>query len=216
MKADSIIRWFMPKEERFQDLLAEDTANLMRAVRTFSEIAHATTLEARRVKVVELKGFEHEGDQITRKIFEALNLTFITPLDREDIRALVSDLDDIVDHLESVAQYLVIFELSESPEALRQFAKILVSMAEEIQQVTGLVWNLSNEKKIQQSIVRISDLENQGDALYNTVIADLFKGMCKDSLEIMKWKEVYDGLEAACDDCKEYTHVLGNIVIKNA
>jgi uncharacterized protein len=216
MKADSIIRWFMPKEERFQDFLAEDTANLLRAVRTFSEIAHATTLEVRRVKVVELKGFEHDGDQITRKIFEALNLTFITPLDREDIRSLVSDLDDIVDHLESVAQYLVIFELSESPEALRQFAKILVSMAEEIHQVTGLVWNLSNEKRIQQSIVRISDLENQGDQLYNTVIADLFKGMCKDSLEIMKWKEVYDGLEAACDDCKEYTHVLGNIVIKNA
>jgi len=206
----------MPKEERFQDLLAEDTANLIKAVHTFSAIAHATSLEARRVKVVELKGFEHEGDQITRKIFEALNLTFITPLDREDIRSLVSDLDDIVDHLESVAQYLVIFELSESPEALRQFAKILVSMAEEIHQVTGLVWNLSNEKKIQQSIVRISDLENQGDQLYNTVIADLFKGMCKDSLEIMKWKEVYDGLEAACDDCKEYTHVLGNIVIKNA
>jgi uncharacterized protein len=216
MKADSIIKWFMPKEERFQDFLAEDTANLRKAVRTFSEIAHATTLEARRVKVVELKGFEHEGDQITRKIFEALNLTFITPLDREDIRSLVSDLDDIVDHLESVAQYLVIFELSESPEALRQFAKILEAMAEEIHQVTGLVWNLSNEKQIQQSIVRISDLENQGDQLYNTVIADLFKGMCKDSLEIMKWKEVYDGLEAACDDCKEYTHVLGNIVIKNA
>lgn len=216
MKADSVIKWFMPKSERFHELVSKDTQNLLRAARLFSEIAHSASLEERRIKTVQLKALEHEGDQVTRQIFEALNSTFITPLDREDIRSLASNLDDILDYLEGVAQYLVIFELDQSPAALRQFAEILVSMVEQIDQATGLVWDLSNERVIQAAIVRISELENQGDTLYNTVIADLFKADGRNPVEILKWKEVYQGLEDACDGCKDFTHVLGNVVIKNA
>jgi predicted phosphate transport protein (TIGR00153 family) len=215
LKADSIIKWFVPKEERFHELLARDTQNLVHAARLFREIAVSTSLEDRRVKVVQLKAVEHEGDQVTRDVFEALNSTFITPIDREDIRSLVSDLDDIVDHLEGVAQYLMLFELTESPEALRQFAGIIVSMAEEIDRATGLIWDMANERKVHAGIVHISELENQGDALYNTVIADLFKSS-RHPTEIMKWKVVYDGLEDACDCCKDFTHALGNVLVKNA
>ena len=100
---------------------------------------------------------------------------------------------------------------------LRKFAEILVAMVEEIHKATGMVWDLSNEKKIQDAIVRISVLENEADALYFSVIADLFRGGDgKTPIEILKWKEVYQGLEDACDECKEFTHVLGNVVIKNA
>jgi uncharacterized protein len=216
MKADSIVRWFMPKEERFHELLALDTANLVKGAHLFKEIAELTSLEERRVKAIVLKGIEHEGDGLTRQIFEALNSTFITPLDREDIRSIAMDIDDILDYLEGVAQSLTLFELSESPTALKQFAEILVSMTEEIDKATRLVWDLSNEKAIGDGIVRISELENQADLLYNGVIADLFKAKGRDPIEIMKWKEVYDGLEDACDECKDYTHILGNVVIKNA
>jgi predicted phosphate transport protein (TIGR00153 family) len=215
MKADTIIKWLMPKEERFHDLLRTDTQNLVKATRLFAEIATSASLEERRVKTVQIKALEHAGDQVTRQIFEALNSTFITPLDREDLRALASDVDDIVDHLESVAQYLVIFELEDSPEALRQFAAILVAMAEQIESALGWIWDLSNEKQIQGAIVRISELENQGDRLYSTVMADLFKDK-RTPVEILKWKEVYEGLEEACDACKDFTHALGNVVIKNA
>jgi len=216
LKLDSIVKWLMPKEERFHDLLGRDTQNLLRAARLFGQIAAVASLEERRVKAVELKSIEHQGDQITREVFEALNSTFITPLDREDIRSLTKDLDDILDYLESVAQSLVIFELDESPEALRQFAEILVHMIEAIDRATDLIWDLSNEKEILASVVRISELENQADSLYNTVIADLFKARGRDPLEILKWKEIYQGLEEACDACKDYTHVLGNVVTKNA
>jgi uncharacterized protein Yka (UPF0111/DUF47 family) len=89
-------------------------------------------------------------------------------------------------------------------------------MVEQVHRATGLVWDLANEKDIYAAIVRISELENQGDSLYNTVIADLFRKDGKTPIEIMKWKVVYDGLEEACDACKDFTHVLGNIVIKNA
>ncbi len=216
MNIDRVVKWFMPKEERFHALLERASQNLLLAAGVFSEIAHATTLEDRRVKGVQLKALEREGDQITRQIFEALNSTFITPFDREDIRSLGSDLDDILDHLESVAKYLVLFELAEAPPALRRFAEILADMAGEIDTIRALIWDMGNINKIQEAMVRVSELENQGDSLYFTVISDLFKKGCTESIEILKWKEVYDGLEEACDRCKDFTHVVGNVTIKNA
>src|SRR5689334_19779545 len=141
MKADAIIKWFMPREEQFQHLLARDTQNLVAAARLFNDIAHAEDFERRRVLTVELKGVEHQGDEITRQIFDALNSTFITPFDREDIRSIATDLDDVLDALESVAQYLILFGLSDAPEGLCQFARILTEMAGEIHRLTGLIWD---------------------------------------------------------------------------
>jgi predicted phosphate transport protein (TIGR00153 family) len=216
VKLDAVIRKLMPREDRFHELLARDTENLLKATRVFAEIAATASLERRRVKVVELKAIEHDGDQITRQIFEALNSTFLTPLDREDIRWIATDLDDILDYLEGVAQHLTLFELDESPEALQQFAAILVQMVEEIDRITRLIWDMGNQREIFERLVRISDLENRADALYHTVIADLFKGNGLDPIDILKWKEVYQGLEDACDECKDYTHIIGNIVAKSA
>jgi predicted phosphate transport protein (TIGR00153 family) len=216
MNVDKVIKWFMPREERFHELLERATRNLLLSAKVFSEIAHATSLEERKVKGVQLKALEREGDGITRQIFEALNTTFITPFDREDIRSLASDLDDILDHLESVAKYLVLFELAEAPEPLRRFAEILSSMAEEIDRIRVLIWDMGNLQRIQEAMVRVSELENQGDSLYFAVISELFKKGCTESIEILKWKEVYDGLEEACDRCKDFTHVVGNVAIKSA
>ncbi len=216
MSFDSVIKRFMPRGDRFQLLLARDTEHLVRATRVFAEIAASANLEERRVKVVALKALEHDGDQLTRQIFDALNTTFLTPLDREDIRWIATDLDDILDYLEGVAQYLILFELHESPEALRQFAGILVEMVEEIDRITRLVWDMRNQRELFERMVRVSDLENRGDALFQTVIADLFRRDGLEPIDILKWKEVYQGLEDACDQCKDYTHVIGNIVAKSS
>ena len=216
MRGDKIVKFFMPKEERFHELLDRDTQHLLKAARLFSEVAHSASLEDRRTKVAQLKALEHDGDLITRDIFNALNSTFITPLDREDIRTLATDLDDILDYMEGVAQYLILFEISESPEPLRKFAEIIVAMVEEIHKATGMVWDLSNEKKIHESIVRISQLENDADAVYFSVIADLFKGGDgKTPIEIMKWKNVIEELESATDRCEDVANVIEGIVLKN-
>jgi uncharacterized protein len=214
-KVDAFIRWLMPKEERFHELFDRDTANLLQAARLFVDFV-GVDLPARRTRMPELRNLEHEGDGITRQIFDALNSSFITPFDREDIRSLATDLDDVLDYIEGVAQQLINFDLTGCPPELRQFADILVEMAAEIERVTERIWNLANEREIQQSIVRISDLENRADDLYNKVIADLFRANGRDPLEIMKWKEIYDGLENACDQCKDYTHIVGNVIVKNA
>jgi len=215
MRGDSIVKWFMPKEERFHELLAKDTQNLVKASGLFAEVAASTKPDERRAKKDQLKLIEHEGDLITREIFEALNSTFITPLDREDIAMIAGNLDDILDYMESVAHNLVLFELHDSPEPLRRFAGILGTLVEQIDTVTKEIWDLGNAKAINAHIIRISELENEADTLYSTVIADLFKSG-KNPIEIMKWKEVYDGLENACDECRDYTHAIGNIVVKNA
>jgi len=214
-KVDALIRWLMPKEERFHELFDRDTENLLRSARLFSEFVRAD-LPTRRLRMSELRELEHDGDTITRHIFDALNSSFITPFDREDIRSLATDLDDVLDYIEGVAQQLINFELAESPQELREFAEILVEMAAEIEQVTERIWNLTHQREIQQAIVRISDLENRADVLYNKVIADLFRPNGRDPLQIMKWKEIYEGLENACDQCRDYTHIVGNIVVKNA
>ena len=119
MKFDSFVRLLMPKEERFHELLSQDTKNLVKAMRVFETIATSTSLEDRRVRAVELKAIEHEGDAITKQIFLALNSTFITPFDRDDLREIATHLDDILDFVEGVAQSFVVFELGESPAALR-------------------------------------------------------------------------------------------------
>src|SRR3954449_3263821 len=140
-KVDAVIRWFMPKEERFHELFAKDTANLLEAAKLFADFSQGTSIEVRRDKMGDLKDREHEGDSITRQIFDALNSTFITPFDREDIRSLATDLDDVLDSLEGVAQQLINFDLDESPAGLKQFAEILVAMAAEVEGVTERIWN---------------------------------------------------------------------------
>ena len=131
MRGDSIVKFFMPKEERFHELLDRDTQNLVRASTLFAEVASSTKLAERSAKKDQLKAIEHEGDLITREIFEALNSTFITPLDREDIAMIAGNLDDILDYMESVAHNLVLFELQDSPDPLRKFASILGTLVEE-------------------------------------------------------------------------------------
>jgi uncharacterized protein Yka (UPF0111/DUF47 family) len=137
-------------------------------------------------------------------------------MDREDLRALAMGVDDVLDYLEAGAQYLIMFDIADSPEPLVRFATILTAMVDQISALTALIWDTSNEKEIQQGIMRISELENEGDALYNTVIADLFKSAGRTPVDIMKWKEIYQALEEACDSCRDYTHAIANVLVKNA
>jgi len=217
MRLDRLIHWFLPREESFHELFALDTKNLVRAADLFLRIARSRDVSDREIKLVELKAIEHEGDQVTRQIFEALHSTFLTPLDREDIRALAVDLDDVLDYLEGIAQFLVLFESDAAPEPLVRFAEILVELVQQIDRITGLIWNPRNTPEVSLAMVRISELENQADGLFMAALGSLFRSDSgRDPIEVLKWKEIYQGLEDACDKCKDFTHVVGNIVTKSA
>jgi len=217
MGVDRLIRWFMPREERFHDLFEEDTKNLKRAAELFLVIARSRDVAEREIRLVELKALEHAGDQITRRIFEALHSTFLTPLDREDIRVLAVDIDDVLDYLEGIAQFIVVFESDAAPEPLVRFAEILLELVHQIDTITGLIWEPRNTPEISAAMVRISELENQADGLFMAALGSLFRGENgRDPIEVLKWKEIYQELENACDKCKDFTHVVGNIGTKNA
>jgi len=217
MRLDSLIRWFLPREERFHELFERDTKNLKRGAELFLAVVRSRDAPEREIKLVELKAIEHDGDQITRQIFEALHSTFLTPLDREDIRALAVDIDDILDYLEGIAQFIVLFESDVAPEPLVRFAEILLELVHQIDRITSLIWNPRNSEEISAAMVRISELENQADGLFMAALGSLFRGESgRDPIEVLKWKEIYQELEDACDKCKDFTHVVGNIVTKNA
>ena len=130
---------------------------------------------------------------------------------------LAVDIDDVLDYLEGIAQYLVAFEPDQNPDALGQFAAILIDLVRQVHLLTGLVWDRRDAPEILEGMVRISELENQADGLFMAVLGSLFRrGNGMDAIEVLKWKEIYQGLEDACDKCKDFTHVIGNIVIKNA
>jgi hypothetical protein len=214
MAIGKIIQWLMPRDERFKPLFSRQSQNLLAAAELFETIARSSSLDERRLLTVELKRIEHEGDRLTREVFLALNSTFVTPLDREDLRALASDLDDVLDALDRVGRRLVLFELSGSPPELVHFAEILRGLAQQIEAATVNVFEGAQQAPaVEEAIVRISELENEADDLYAVTIHALFRDGLP-AVELLKWKEVYEGLEKACDRSKRYATVLAGVLTK--
>ena len=159
----------------------------------------------------ELKDIEHRADMVTHELFERLNRTFITPLEREDILALASGLDDVVDAVEAIASRIVLFRVAATtPEATR-LAAILAECGRQIEQAVEHLKNLQN---LMAFTIEINRLENEADALSRQVVADLFSGR-HEILDVMRWKEIYGRLESATDQCEDVANAIESIVIKS-
>ncbi|HEX9726819.1 MAG TPA: DUF47 family protein [Vicinamibacteria bacterium] len=210
-------RWLLPQDNRFATLFREDAANLRQAGNVFLSLVQAKDLDSLRARSKELKDLEHRGDEITRSIFETLNKTFLTPIDREDIRDLASGIDNVLDDMEMVGSLMVQFRLTGAhSEGLYQMSEILAESTEEIEKLSHCVWDPGKLDATERGLIRISELENQADALFNLMITQLFDSASDSSaIEVMKWKEVYQALEDSIDRSKEVSHAIGNIVTKN-
>jgi uncharacterized protein len=212
-----MFQWLLPRDERFRTLFREDAENLRVVGGMLLELLREADPKRLREKALELKKLEHRGDEITRQIFDTLNHTFLTPIDREDIRELASGIDDILDDMEMVASQMVQFKLPGGSEEILQMSQILASSSEEIERLVGLFWDPEKAKDVERGMVRVSELENQADALFNLMITKLFESAKPEgAIEVMKWKEVYYALEDSVDRTKDVAHTIGNIVSKNA
>lgn len=217
MKLASLFKKLLPREERFHELFEEDVANLRQSAELFVSLARAEDLPTRSEQAEELKELERRGDEITRRIFETLNTTFLTPIDREDIRDLASAIDNVLDLMELVGASIRQFKLAEAPKELGQMSDILLLATEEIEKAVPLIWDLEDASEAQKCLIRISDLENEADEIFNEVVTYLFdetSGLAP--LDVMKWKQIYQSLEDSIDRCKDVAHAVGNIVTKNA
>ncbi|MHA0858028.1 DUF47 domain-containing protein [Paenibacillus sp. CMAA1364] len=162
----------------------------------------------------EMKKYESECDEFTHIIILELNKTFITPIDRDDILALTSSLDDVIDGLEATSSRFYMYNFDETDEYILAFAEILRQSAYEIQKAIHL---LSQKKllAIREYTIRLNDLENQGDELLRICIKNLFETV-SDPIELIKKKEIYERLEQTTDTCEDVANMLESIIMSNS
>jgi uncharacterized protein Yka (UPF0111/DUF47 family) len=201
---------FAPKERLYFELFEEAGQNIKRA---------ADLLEQMMVGYPDTKSLaqdilecEHEGDRITHDIIDRLNHTFVTPIDREDILALASALDDIADYTEEVADYLGLYKI-EAP--MDQAIRLTRVLRESCHRVCEAIPRLRGFRDISHYTVEINRLENDGDRITREAVASLFDGGI-DPMVVIRWKDLFERLEAAIDACEHVANILEGIVIKNS
>jgi predicted phosphate transport protein (TIGR00153 family) len=201
---------FAPREREFFDLFEEAGANIVRAAELLERMLDRWPDHGELARDVVV--CEQEGDRITHDIIQRLNQTFVTPIDREDIYALASALDDIVDFIEEVADFLGLYRIEAPMEQAQSMAHVL---HEATRQIHGAIPRLRTFRDIHHYTVEVNRLENEGDRILRESLASLFeRGI--DPMMVIRWKDIFERLEDAIDATEKTANILEGIVIKNA
>ena len=201
----------IPKEEQYFGLFRQMTSHIYDAASKLAEMLAGPTADFRK-HLDSIKDIEHQCDELTHSISKKLNTSFITPFDREDIYLLSGALDDIVDLIDDAARALVMYNVRETTDYARQFGDVIQRMAVQLHEVVS---TLERPAGISPRLVEIHRLENEGDDLYHEAIADLFQGT-PDPIRVIRWKDIYDKLEATVDRCEQAANIIETIIIKHA
>lgn len=201
-----------PREDRFYRLFEDAAANVRQAAETL--LAMVTDYVDAPTKAQAIKDFEHRGDDITHTINDQLNRIFVTPLDREDIAAIASALDDVIDLVEASADDFILYSVDAPTEQSIEMAKIIVQSAIKIQDAVGLLSQRKARTAMHDYLTEINRLENEGDTVYRTAVQALFQQ--PDPVFIIKWMQVYAHLERAIDSCEDVADVLNGVLLKYA
>jgi len=203
--------WLLPPEREFFDLLDRQAGFVLEGAHALRDLLKDfRDVPAKRRAI---KDIEHKGDETVHTIYEALNKTFITPIDREDITALATDLDNVLDLVDAAANRLALFEITEPSPAMLDLAEVIVEAAAALQKAVGMIRDMKNAEDIEKICVEVNRLENVADDLLNISVATLFHDL--DVVRILKHKEILERLEIATDYCEDVANVLSDIVAKN-
>jgi hypothetical protein len=205
--------WLVKKEEAFFDMFERASKNLCVAVEAFVE----SIKDFRQMEkgVHRLDELEHEGDIITHEIMDRLNRTFLTPIDRDDIHAIAAGIDDVLDLTEEVADRIFLYKLEKPTQNLIQMAQILGQAVGEVSKAITSLRDLKRPRRILDYTIEINRLENEADMLLKHSMVELFE-KAQSTLEVIKWKEVYESVEKAIDKCEDMAVVIESVVVKNA
>jgi predicted phosphate transport protein (TIGR00153 family) len=204
-----LTEFFAPKEREFFDLFEEAAANAVRAAQLLERMLEQWPDHGELGRDVVV--CEQEGDRITHDIVQRLNSTFVTPIDREDIYALASALDDIVDFIEEVADFLALYRIEAPNSRAQEMARILHQATRAI---AGAIPRLRTFKDIHHFTVEVNRLENDGDRVLREALASLFEQGI-DPMLVIRWKDIFERLEDGIDSTEQAANILENIVIKN-
>jgi uncharacterized protein len=200
----------LPRDRTFFDLFIEAGHNALRSARLLDEMMGTWPDDGGLARDI-LKA-EQEGDRITHDIVQRLNSTFVTPIDREDIYGLATQMDDIVDYVEEVADFMGLYQIEAPMDQALGLAKVLVSSCE---QLDGLLQDLRGFKDLDHYWIEIHRLENDGDRIYRDAVASLFSNGI-DPMVVIRWRDLYLRLERAIDATETSASIIEGIVIKNS
>ena len=200
-----------PRTTEFYTLFARAGANALQVSRLverrFREHPNSGVTQE------QVKAEETEGDQITRDLINLLNTQYVTPFDREDIYLLATELDDVVDYLEEASDLLGLYAVEMPTRHAVEQCRVIVSACEHLATACE---NLKGMRGVQQALVELKRLEDEGDQILRDALGSLFRNEGIDPLIVIRWKDIYEALERALDACETAAHVLTNIVVKNA
>jgi hypothetical protein len=202
----------IPRDERFYDLFEELADKIQEGGKLFLEIL--SNYHESEPKLTKLKEIEHEADTITHRTYEKMHKTFLTPLDREDIYALVNKMDSVLDMIEAATVRMYLYKIKEPTEEIIALSKVLDKA---ISGIKKIVYALKDKKKshtILEACVEINTLENEGDYILRTAVARLFENE-KDAIELIKLKEISERIEEALDICEDVSNIVEGIVLKH-
>ena len=203
----------IPKEEKFFDLFYELAIKIEEGGELFLDMVEH--YEYSEQKIAKLKELEQEADVITHRTFEKMHKTFLTPIDREDIYALVNKMDSILDMVEASAARMSLYKVKVPAKEIIDQAKILNKAIKKVKYIVHAMRNMKNAKMILDACVEINTLENEGDIVMRMTMTRLFEQE-KDPFELIKWKEIFERIEEAIDVCEDVANVVEGIVLKYA
>lgn len=201
------------KEDVFFELFMESAAKTVHAGEAFQDLVKDYTNVPE--KVAHIKELETECDIQVHKILKRLNGSFITPFDREDIYAIAKEIDEIVDCLEEVANRFLIFEVKEMREEAQAMTEVIMESIIELQELFNHLSEIKKNDIIMKKIIEVNRLENEGDIIYRKALHGLFKEE-KDPIELIKWKHIFEQLEASLDSCENVANMVEGVVMKYA
>jgi predicted phosphate transport protein (TIGR00153 family) len=212
-----VLTRFLPQNEKFYEHFEGAASNALEVARLLNDIF--TNQDDTERKVHHLHDLEHRGDEITHQIFSALNSTFVTPMDREDIAGLASELDEFVDMMDEAGMRLWLYKLGQPGEPARLLTRILLEQAELVCLAMPLLEAVGKQQQvIRQHAVEIHRLENEADDRLHTTLATLYDGVddVPGIINALRWGELYGLLEDATDRAEDIGDRLDAIVAKYA
>lgn len=205
---------FKQKDNEFFDLFVESANYFYKGALMMDEVMMDYSKAQDKIK--EIVDLEHEADAVNDKIVDKLHLTFITPIDREDIYSLANGLDDGVDFLQGTLQRIVMYRTGKAMSGAVSLTKLIIECAKEVIKSFEMLKDIrKNQAVILECTRKIGQLESEGDRVYRHEVAYLFDKE-KDPIELIKWKDILEDLEETLDHCEKLSDMIRGVVMKYA
>lgn len=204
----------LKKDMLFYELLEEQAEAAHKAAQEF----HMLTVDSSKIEecVDRIVQIERGADDMTHQLANKLDSTFVTPLDKEDLRALSGALDDITDIIEAGTQRIVLYGLTTIRQDLEPLVGLLVRTTEATCEVVKGLRHMRRREDMNHRFIKVHELENEGDRAFRQALAKLFNNEAADPLVVIKWKEIYDRVETAVDKCEDVAKVVESVAVKYA